>query len=131
FHGIPIDYCSKGDPYHEQCQQTASLLAQALKLTDDQWTISYQSLFGKAEWLKPYTSATLEKMPGQGITDIDIICPGFSNDCLETLEEIKIENKKIFLDAGGKNYQYIPALNDSDEHIQLMLELIKTHTQGW
>ncbi len=131
FHGIPVDYCKKGDPYHEQCQQTASLLAQTLELSDGQWTMSYQSLFGKAEWLKPHTNVTLANMPWQGIENLDIICPGFSNDCLETLEEIRIENKKIFLDAGGKNYQYIPALNDSHEHIQLLLELIKTHTQGW
>ena len=131
FHGIPIDYCEKGDPYNEQCHQTARLLAQALELNDDQWTISFQSLFGKAEWLKPYTNVTLSNMPAQGIDNIDIICPGFSNDCLETLEEIKIENRQVFMDAGGKKYHYISALNDSDAHIHLMLELIKNHSLGW
>jgi len=131
FHGIPIDYCEKGDPYNKHCEQTALLLAQALELTEDQWTMCYQSLFGKAEWLKPYTNVTLSKMPERGIDNIDIICPGFSNDCLETLEEIEIENRNVFIEAGGKNYHYIPALNDSDKHIQLMIELIKNHSLGW
>lgn len=131
FHGIPIDYCTKGDPYNDQCQKTASLLAESLNLQDHQWTISFQSLFGKAEWLKPYTNKTLSKMPQQGIKDINIICPGFSNDCLETLEEIKVENKQVFMDAGGETYHYIPALNDSDEHIQLIKTLVETHTQNW
>jgi protoporphyrin/coproporphyrin ferrochelatase len=131
FHGIPIDYCEKGDPYNKHCEQTAFLLAQALELSKGQWTMSYQSLFGKAEWLKPYTNVTLNNMPQQGIDNIDIICPGFSNDCLETLEEIKIENRNVFMQAGGENYHYIPALNDSDKHIQLMIELIKNHSLGW
>ncbi len=131
FHGIPIDYCTKGDPYDTHCEETAQLLAKELNLDEQQWTLSYQSLFGKAEWLKPYTSATLAKMPEQGIKVLDVICPGFSNDCLETLEEIKIENKQVFMDAGGSQYQYIPALNASTLHIEMMLELIKTHSRGW
>ncbi len=131
FHGIPIDYCKKGDPYNDQCQQSAKLLAQALNLKDTQWSISFQSLFGKAEWLKPYTNETLSKMPQQGIDDLNIICPGFSNDCLETLDEIEVENKQIFVDGGGKTYHYIPALNDSSEHITLLSELIKSHTLNW
>ncbi|MFK5984055.1 MAG: ferrochelatase [Pseudomonadota bacterium] len=131
FHGIPIDYCKKGDPYDKHCQQTARLLAKALQLSDNQWTLSYQSLFGKAEWLKPYTNITLKQMPDQGINTLDVICPGFSNDCLETLEEIKVENKEIFISAGGEDYNYISALNDSDNHIKMILELIKQHSQGW
>jgi ferrochelatase len=131
FHGIPIDYCTKGDPYNKQCHESANLLAKELNLSDKQWTISFQSLFGKAEWLKPYTSDTLKAMPAEGIKDIDIICPGFSNDCLETLEEIEVENKQFFIEAGGNSYHYIPALNDSDDHIALLVELINNHTQGW
>lgn len=131
FHGVPQSYVDKGDPYYEQCMETANLLAKELELTQEQWQCSFQSRFGKAEWIKPYTSETLTHFPQQGIKSVDIICPGFSNDCLETLEEIEVENREVFMQAGGKEYSYIPALNDSDEQITMMATLIKRHCRDW
>ncbi|MCU7938923.1 MAG: ferrochelatase [gamma proteobacterium symbiont of Bathyaustriella thionipta] len=131
FHGLPKVYLSKGDPYFCQCHKTARLLADKLKLDESQWTITFQSRFGKQEWLKPYTSKTLADLAQQGIDEVDVICPGFAIDCLETLEEIAVENRDVFLNAGGKQYQYIPALNDSDTNIKAMAALIEQHTQGW
>lgn len=131
FHGLPKAYLLKGDPYYCQCHKTARLLAEKLSLEETQWEITFQSRFGKAEWLKPYTSETLKHLAGQGIDSVDVICPGFAIDCLETLEEIAVENRDVFLEAGGKTYHYIPALNDSDGHINMMAKLIEQHIQGW
>ena len=123
FHGIPQPYADKGDPYPERCKITAKLLAQALELNDDQWAISFQSRFGKQEWVKPYTAQLLETWGKQGVNSLQIISPAFSADCLETLEELAIENKELFLHSGGKEYSYIPALNADDLHIELFAAL--------
>ncbi|MCK5871549.1 MAG: ferrochelatase [Methylococcales bacterium] len=124
FHGLPKKLTDWGDPYFEQCQISAELIANYLKLKDTQWKLVFQSRFGKAEWLKPYCVDVLKELPTQGIKNIDVICPGFATDCLETLEEIAITNKAIFITAGGGRYEYIPALNDSESHTKLMLDLI-------
>ncbi len=124
FHGVPAMLTKKGDPYFYHCQTTARLLAQELGLQDQQWRLVFQSRFGKAEWLKPYCVEVLEQLPAEGFDNVDLVCPGFSVDCLETLEEIAITNREIFLEAGGKQYQYIPALNDSDAHVEVMMALI-------
>lgn len=131
FHGIPQEYVDKGDPYYCECLKSGRLLAEALKLGDDQWEISFQSRLGPKQWLQPYTSETLERLGQSGTKSVQVICPGFSVDCLETLEEIAIENRDVFLAAGGENYQYIPCLNDDDDHIQMMSNLIAKHLQGW
>lgn len=125
FHGLPDKLTEWGDPYFHQCHQTAELVAQKLLLSKDQWKIVFQSRFGKAKWLQPYCVEVLQALPKQGIKNIDIVCPGFAADCLETLEEIELENKAIFLQAGGESYHYIPALNDSEKHVELMIDLIK------
>ncbi len=126
FHGLPAKLTEWGDPYCHQCQTTGRLLAAELALQDKQWQLVFQSRFGKAEWLKPYCVEVLEDLPKQGIKQVDVICPGFSVDCLETLEEIAIANQEIFIEAGGKSYRYIACLNDSDAHIELMRALIET-----
>lgn len=124
FHGLPARLIELGDPYLRHCQITAKLIADKLGLHDRQWQLVFQSRFGKAQWLKPYCLEVLQNLPKQGITNIEVICPGFAVDCLETLEEIAITNQKIFRDAGGKNYTYIPALNDSDSHVEVIYDLI-------
>ncbi|OBW95793.1 ferrochelatase [Gallibacterium salpingitidis] len=124
FHGIPVRYQQEGDYYPEHCQQTADALAQQLNLSNDQWTLSYQSRFGKEEWLQPYTDETLLSLPKRNIKKVVVICPGFAADCLETLEEIAQENKRYFLQAGGESYRYIPALNANSDHIELLYQLI-------
>ncbi|MBS3965596.1 MAG: ferrochelatase [Methylomonas sp.] len=126
FHGLPAKLTTLGDPYYHHCQTSARLIADALGLRDNQWRLVFQSRFGKAEWLKPYCVDELKALPGQGIKLIDVVCPGFAVDCLETLEEIAMGNKEIFIAAGGKGYRYIPALNDSDAHVAVMVDLIKT-----
>ncbi|WP_432470765.1 ferrochelatase [Amphritea sp. HPY] len=131
YHGIPQEYVDKGDPYQRQCQRTSELLAAALGLHDDQWQATFQSRFGPMQWLQPYTDKTLESLPGQGIKNIDIISPAFSADCLETLEELAVENRDIFTAAGGESYNYIPALNAEPAMIRLLVELVKQHTNGW
>ena len=131
FHGIPQDYFDKGDPYFCECQKTARLVAKKLGLADNQWKISFQSRLGPKQWLQPYTDETLKQSASSGTESVQVICPGFSVDCLETLEEIAMENRDVFLDNGGKSYQYIPCLNDQPNHIELMRQLIMTHTQGW
>ena len=125
FHGIPKRYADQGDPYPQQCQRTAELVAEALNLTRDQWQLCFQSRFGKAEWVKPYTDITLEQWGKEGVSSVDVICPAFAADCLETLEEISEANKALFLDAGGKQYRYIPALNDQPSHIQCLSALVQ------
>jgi protoporphyrin/coproporphyrin ferrochelatase len=124
FHGTPLRYREEGDPYYTQCQETAQLLARELQLEDDQWQLSFQSRFGREEWLQPYTDKTLEQMALQGVKSVEVICPGFSADCLETLEEIAGENREIFSKAGGDVFFYIPALNGRDDHVAMMAELV-------
>ncbi|GAA5001783.1 ferrochelatase [Acinetobacter puyangensis] len=125
FHGIPQPYADKGDPYPQRCRQTAERVAKALNLSDEQWAISFQSRFGKQEWVKPYTSELLAEWARQGVKSVQVISPAFSADCLETLEELAIENKQIFLNAGGQNYTYIAALNEQPEHISLFMSLLR------
>lgn len=131
FHGMPKRYFESGDPYYCECQKTARLVAEKLNLDKDRWRLTFQSRFGKEEWLQPYTDETLGQLPKDGIKDIAVICPGFSADCLETLEEIAVENKHVFMEAGGENYRYIPALNDRTDHIASLAQLVKTHIAGW
>ena len=128
FHGIPKRYATNGDPYPEHCEATAKLLAEALNLNDSEWKMTYQSIFGREEWLSPFTDKTMEQLGKQG-KSVDVICPGFSADCLETLEEIEEENKTIFLNAGGKNFNYIPCLNNDAAHIDALLDLIKQRVE--
>jgi len=125
FHGLPEVLTKMGDPYFYQCQKTAALIAEKLGLRDSEWKLVFQSRFGKAEWLKPYCVQTLEELPKQGIKSVDLVCPGFAVDCLETLEEIAITNKEIFIEAGGEQYRYIPALNDSDAQVNSIISLLE------
>lgn len=131
FHGVPKRYLINGDPYHCQCHKTARLVAEALDLGPDDWLVTFQSRFGREEWLKPYTDETVRALPGEGVKSIDVVCPGFSADCLETLEEIDMQNREFFLEAGGERFQYIPALNDAAEHVSALCELIKPELRGW
>ncbi|MGD8742255.1 MAG: ferrochelatase [Granulosicoccaceae bacterium] len=131
FHGMPKYTLQRGDPYHCECHKTARLVAERLGLEDEQWQLSFQSRFGKAEWLKPYTNQTLEALGKQGVGRVDVVCPGFSADCLETLEEIAVENRATFLESGGGQYHYIPALNDTAAHIDMLAGLAGRHLQGW
>jgi len=131
FHGIPQRYYRTGDPYPDECRRTAELLAQRLGLGDDAWMLTFQSRFGREEWMQPYTDKTLEKLANEGVESIAIACPGFSADCLETLEEIDQENRAVFINAGGKSYRYIPALNDNADHITALAGLVTRHSQGW
>ncbi len=131
FHGLPKDYLLKGDPYHCECYKTARSVAEKLELNDDEWQLTFQSRFGPKEWLQPYTDITLKELGAKGTKHVQIICPGFSADCLETLEEIDIQNRTFFLEAGGEKFSYIPALNNDDEHIQALSNIIMLHSQGW
>ena len=131
YHGIPKRYLTNGDPYHCFCLKTTRLVKEHMGLSDDEIMTTFQSRFGREEWLKPYTSETLKELPKKGIKNIHIISPGFSSDCLETLEELEEENKEYFMESGGENYHYIPCLNDHDDHIDVFVNLIKKHTQGW
>ncbi len=131
FHGIPREYFDKGDPYHCECQKTARLLAEKLGLAGNEWRISFQSRLGPKQWLKPYTDATLRQLAADGVRSVQVICPGFSADCLETLEEIAIQNRDTFLGAGGERFEYIPCLNDTPSHIQMMKQLVLRHIRGW
>lgn len=124
FHGIPRANIEKGDPYYRHCLATAEKLAEALHLPRERWQISFQSRFGKAEWLQPYTDRQLVAWAEQGITRVDVLCPAFSADCLETIEEISVENRAKFLEAGGREYRYIPALNLRPDHIHALSEIV-------
>jgi len=126
FHGIPKKYITRGDPYQHHCQATANAVADNLGLQANDWILVFQSRLGAEEWLQPYCDQTLKELPSQGIKSIDILCPGFSADCLETLEEIDQENREYFMQAGGEQYSYIPCLNNSDAHAELMTVLIKS-----
>ena len=123
FHGIPKPYADKGDPYAEQCRKTAVLVASELGLGANEWAVSFQSRFGAQEWLKPYTDELLSEWGAQGLS-VQVISPAFSADCLETLEELAVENRDNFMNAGGKSYEYIPALNDDALHIRLMADIV-------
>jgi len=127
FHGIPQDYVDAGDPYARQCEQTAKLLATALGLDPTRWVMTFQSRLGPKQWLQPYTDKTLKALAEEGVKNVQVICPGFSADCLETLEEVAMENRDIFLEAGGEGYDYIPCLNDHPSHIDLLVKLIDRH----
>ena len=131
FHGIPKYTFLAGDPYHCHCHKTARLVARRLGLKDHEWEVAFQSRFGRAEWLKPYTDETLERWGKEGLGEIDVICPGFPIDCLETLDEIADENAELFQESGGGELRYVPALNHSDEHIHTLAELIGRHAAGW
>ncbi|NNF40931.1 MAG: ferrochelatase [Woeseiaceae bacterium] len=131
FHGVPKQTLLNGDPYHCQCQKTARLVADALELGDDEWLLTFQSRVGREEWLSPYTDETVALLGKQGVGRLDVICPGFSTDCLETLEEIAMQNAELFSESGGKELHYIPALNASHEHVALLTELIERHLGGW
>ncbi|MBS1189428.1 MAG: ferrochelatase [Rhodocyclaceae bacterium] len=131
FHGLPRRSLDLGDPYHCECRKTGRLLAERLNLQPGQYEVSFQSRFGRAEWLQPYTSATLEAMAKSGVRRVDVICPGFVADCLETLEEIALEGKATFLGAGGREYHYIPALNEEPRWIEALARLVDRHLQGW
>ena len=131
FHGLPQRYLDQGDPYFCECHKTARLVAEKLALNENQWALAFQSRFGREEWLKPYADKTLIKWAEEGIKSVQVCCPGFSADCLETLEEINVENRNYFLSAGGEKYAYIPALNDSTDHIGMMSQLIQQHASDW
>ncbi len=131
FHGLPKRNLTQGDPYHCECHETARLITEKLNLKEDEWMITFQSRFGKAEWLQPYTIKTMGTLPKDGVKSVDVFCPGFSADCLETLEEISMQNKDVFMDAGGEAFSYIPALNAEDAHIDALANIIMQHAQGW
>ena len=124
FHGVPEKTIRQGDPYFDHCKKTAELLAKELGLNSTDWSMAFQSRFGMAKWVQPYCLDTLQQLPNNGVVDIDVICPGFAVDCLETLDEIAIENKAVFLAAGGRSYHYIEALNDSQDHISALFSLL-------
>ncbi|MGC1854581.1 MAG: ferrochelatase [Candidatus Aquirickettsiella sp.] len=125
FHGLPQRCIDLGDPYQQQCFATVRLLAERLQLSTDEYQVVFQSRFGKAAWLQPYCDVLLQQLPARGIKNVTVICPGFAVDCLETLEEIAKRYRKIFLEAGGENFNYIPALNDSAEQMQLLSSLVQ------
>ena len=131
YHGEPRRYLNEGDPYHCQCLKTTRLVAELLGLAEDDYTTCFQSRFGREEWLQPYTDETLKAMPGQGVKSVQVICPGFSADCLETIEEIGMENRDYFMEAGGESFGYIPCLNSSSEHIEALAQLAAENLRGW
>lgn len=131
FHGIPKEYFLKGDPYYCHCQKTARLVTEKLGLSDERWRLTFQSRVGNKEWLKPYTDHQLKEWGADGVKSVQVVCPGFSADCLETLEEIAVENRDYFVEAGGGDYAYIPALNDESAHIDALVELVGRHLSGW
>lgn len=131
FHGTPQASLERGDPYHCECRKTARLLAAELELADAHWQISFQSRFGAAQWLKPYTAATLAELARRGVRRVDVVCPGFVSDCLETLEEIGIEGKQLFLSAGGKEFHLLPCLNERDDWIRALGAICLGHLGGW
>ena len=131
FHGVPERTLHLGDPYHCECFKTARLLAQELGLGKDQYKVTFQSRLGRAKWLEPYTEPTLIAMGQAGVGRVDVICPGFTSDCLETLEEINMEAREAFLHAGGKAFHYIHCLNDDPEWITALFNVSLQHMAGW
>ncbi len=131
YHGVPKKYLLAGDPYHCECHKTSRLLAERLKLQPDEYFTSFQSRFGREEWLKPYTDHTLKAWPSAGVKSVQVFCPGFSADCLETIEEIGEENKEYFMESGGEQYDYIPCMNAEPKHIEALSSLLEQHLAGW
>ncbi len=131
FHGIPERYSAAGDPYIAQCHESARLIVDELGLTPDQFIVTFQSRFGREEWVKPYTDDTLRGLPGDGAKRVMVVCPGFSADCLETLEEISGLNRGFFMDAGGEAFHYVPALNTRDNHVDALRDIVMTRIAGW
>ncbi len=131
FHGLPRFHLDRGDPYHCQCQKTARLVAEQLGLAKDEYVVTFQSRFGRTEWLKPYTDATLAALAKSGVKRVDLICPGFAADCLETLEEIAIAGKATFMNAGGASFNYIPVANDSQPWVAALRDIVLENLQGW
>ncbi|MFA0809937.1 ferrochelatase [Microbulbifer epialgicus] len=130
FHGIPKANVDKGDPYYRHCMETARLLAEALQIKENRWQVTFQSRFGKAEWLQPYTDRTLIEWGKSGVKSVDVICPAFSADCLETLEEISVENRANFIESGGGDYRYIPSLNLREDHIKALAAIVEDKLPG-
>ncbi|RUO31184.1 ferrochelatase [Aliidiomarina soli] len=131
YHGVPKRYLLEGDPYHCECYKTTRLVAEYLDLGEDEYMTTFQSRFGREEWLQPYTDETLKALPAKGVKSVQMVCPGFSSDCLETIEEIGEENREYFIEAGGETYQYIECLNADSAHIDMMAQLVLDNTQGW
>lgn len=131
FHGLPKAFLLRGDPYHCECYKTARLLAEQLGLSKEQYVVTFQSRLGRAEWLKPYTAPTVQALAKQGVKRVDVLCPGFIADCLETLEEIAMEVRTEFIQAGGKEFHYIPCLNESPEWMRALAEISEQHLIGW
>lgn len=131
YHGVPKRYLTNGDPYFCECHKTSRLLAEALGLSEDQWMTTFQSRFGREEWLQPYTDFTMKALPGEGVKSVQLFCPGFSADCLETIEEIDVENRGYFEEAGGESFAYIPALNAEPVYLDALTRLISENLQGW
>jgi len=131
YHGVPEDYVAKGDPYAQQCAETTRLLRQKLKLDEERLIMTFQSRFGSAEWVKPYTDATVERLAKEGVKNLAVITPGFAADCLETLEEIGMENAEIFRHAGGENFATIPCLNDSAGGMAVIRDIVTRELKGW
>ena len=127
FHGIPKRFADRGDPYATQCQASVEAIAERLNLSPDQWRLTYQSRFGREPWLQPYTDNTLQAMAEHGVRSVDVICPGFAVDCLETLEEIAVENRHVFQQAGGTELRYISALNDEPGHVAALSAVLDVH----
>lgn len=131
YHGVPQSYLEKGDPYHCECHKTSRLIAQELGLSEGDYLTTFQSRFGREPWLQPYTDETLKQLPVQGVDTIQVFCPGFAADCLETIEEIDQENRHYFMEAGGKSFSYITALNAEAHHIDALKTIIEENLQGW
>jgi protoporphyrin/coproporphyrin ferrochelatase len=131
FHGVPKFHLDKGDPYHCESHKSARLIAERLGVKKGQYIVTFQSRFGRAEWLQPYTDKTLESLAAQGVGRVDVICPGFASDCLETLEEIAMEGRETFLHAGGKTFNYLPVANDSEAYVSALTTVAMDHLQGW
>ncbi len=131
YHGTPKRYLLDGDPYYCYCQKTSRLLAEELGLENDRYEVTFQSRFGREEWLQPYTDPRLEALAADGVRSVDMICPGFRFDCLETLDEVDRESRHTFLDAGGESFRYIPCLNDRPDHVEVFVDLIRRNLAGW
>jgi ferrochelatase len=131
FHGIPQRYADAGDPYPGECRRTAELLAAELDLPPERWQMSFQSLFGREEWVKPYTDRTVKGLAQSGVRSLDVLCPGFAADCLETLDEIDVLNRGFFLGAGGERFRFVRCLNDRRDHLEFLTDLARRQLAGW
>jgi ferrochelatase len=127
YHGTPQSYLKKGDPYHCLCHQTTRLVRERMGLDEDKIMTTFQSRFGREPWLQPYTDKTMEALPEEGIKHVAVICPGFSSDCLETIEEINMEARELFIEAGGETFHYIPCLNDNPAHLEALAEVVSKY----